>query len=225
MNGEGELIAKVAQATAGGFRAVVSTGSIDRDGEVVVPGAFAPLPASIPVHMNHDLRVQALVARGVPTYVGDELHLDAVFASTPDAQTVRQKVRDGVLSELSIVFRPLRRTEVGGVPHIVRGDLLAADLVTVPSNRDTRILASRGYGGASAPGHARVHARVVLAKALAVMAEVDDAVQGRLLEEFDRAEEGHVERALASVRGVAERARARDDRARRVGVVTERMWR
>jgi phage head maturation protease len=47
--------------------------------------------------------------------VGDELRVDASFASTSDAQVVRQKVADGIIDSMSIVFRALRWEDIDGV--------------------------------------------------------------------------------------------------------------
>lgn len=83
----------------------------------------------------------SLVARGRPYYSGDQLLVEASFASTKDAQEVRQKVADGVIDSLSIVFLGKRWETIDGVRTCVSGELLAADLVSVPSNARASALA------------------------------------------------------------------------------------
>ena len=70
----------ITRADSGGFTAIASTGDIDRDGERILPGCFAPLPASIPIHQDHTMRAASVVARGKPYYSGNVLMVDAVFA-------------------------------------------------------------------------------------------------------------------------------------------------
>lgn len=160
-----KLHAKLAAADGGGFTAIASTGSVDRDGEIVAPGCFTPLPASIPIHLDHVMTVESLVGRGRPYYVGAELRVDGVFASTVKAQEARQKAADGVLDSMSIVFRGLEWQTVDGVRTCVRGELLAADLVTIPSNRDARVLAVRGWSEpVSQPRKALADAALLLAR-------------------------------------------------------------
>jgi hypothetical protein len=138
---------QITAADLGGFRAIASTADVDRDGEVIEFGAFNPLPASIPVHADHVASVKNLVATAVPSYVGGQLIIDATFASDPDAQAVRQKVLDGVLGTVSVVFFNAQRKNVDGVPHITSAELLACDLVTVPSQRAARVLSVRSFNG------------------------------------------------------------------------------
>lgn len=164
--------AVLAATDAGGFTAIASTGSVDRDGEVVAPGCFAhpTLPDSVPVHLDHNLTVAGLVGRGRPYYVGDQLWIDGRFSSTPEAQSARRKAAEGVLDSMSIVFRGLEWRTVDGVRTCVRGDLLAADLVTVPSQPQARVLSVRGgLGGPSVVPQARR----VLADALLELARVE----------------------------------------------------
>lgn len=146
---------RITEADSGGFVAIASTTDVDRDGEVIDYGAFSPLPASLPVHADHNASVRNLVARAVPSYRDGKLMIDATFASTPDAQAVRQKVLDGVLDTVSVVFHNAKREVRGGVTHITGGELLAVDLVTVPSNRSARVLSVRSFGAGRAVAEAR----------------------------------------------------------------------
>ncbi len=178
------LLAQVVQADAGGFTAIASTDSLDRDGEVLAVGCFAPLPASIPVHLDHTLSAAALIGRATPYYVGNELRIDAYFASTPDAQQARVKVIEGIIDSVSVVFRALQRVTVGGVPTVVAAELLACDLVSIGSQRDARVVSHRGYGG----GRFEVaQAKAALASVRRQLIDHDLAEARRTLDELDRA--------------------------------------
>ena len=98
------LTAAIERPSPGGFVAVASTASRDRDGEVIAYGAFAPLPNSVPCHVDHVMTAAGVVGRGRPYYSGDKLFVDVALASTADAQVIRDKLHEGVLSTVSIAF-------------------------------------------------------------------------------------------------------------------------
>ena len=114
---------KASPTDPGGFTAIASTGQIDRDGEVIQPGSLS-LPDSVPIHADHDLSVSKIIARGRPYYDGKLLMINAKFATTPDAQLIRQKVRDGIITNMSIVFRGIDWKDINGVRTCVNGELL-----------------------------------------------------------------------------------------------------
>lgn len=124
----------------GAFEAVLSTGIVDRDGEIVVAGAFNPLPKSIPIHVNHEfMDVSKVVGRGEPFYDGDVLKVKGVFASTPDAQMVRTLVSEGMVQTMSVGFhRPTRDTK-DGVPRVVSANLIEASFVSIPANAEALV--------------------------------------------------------------------------------------
>lgn len=160
---------KRAGADAGGFTAIASNGDVDRDGERIQPGCFSPLPKSIPIHLDHTMQAASVVARGRPYYKGDELMVDATFSSSAFAQEVRGQVNDGTLDSLSIVFMGSEWRDIDGVRTCVKGELLAADIVSVPSNRGARILSMR-----SASLHSMT-ARDAVADALLTLARAEIA--------------------------------------------------
>jgi HK97 family phage prohead protease len=130
----------------GAFEAVVSNESLDRDGEVVARGAFNPLPASVPIHVDHKMTSEGLVGSGRPFYdAGGVLKVAGVFAGTPRAQVIRQLVVEGHLSSMSVGFHAATFKDVGGVRNIVKAELLEVSFVSVPSNREARVLTARGY--------------------------------------------------------------------------------
>lgn len=128
----------------GEFEIVMSTDSVDRDGEVIVKGAFDPLPESIPVHAFHDFNDP--IGRAVPSYNDDgQLVGRGFFASTARAQEVRQLVADGVIGHTSVGFMAADREkgEGSGPVQIKTAELLEVSFVSVPSNRDARVLAAK----------------------------------------------------------------------------------
>lgn len=128
----------------GEFEIVMSTDSIDRDGEIIVKGAFDPLPASIPVHAFHDFNDP--IGRAVPSYNADgKLVGRGVYASTPRAQEVRTLVAEGVIAHTSVGFMAADREMVEGVPNIKTAELLEVSFVSVPSNRDAAVLLAKSY--------------------------------------------------------------------------------
>ncbi len=172
--------ASIESADAGGFIAIASNGDQDRDDERVFPGCFSPLPATVPVHLDHTMRAADIVARGRPYYSGDLLLIDATFDGGADSQDIRRKVADGIIDSLSIVFLGKQWENIDGVRTCVKGELLAADLVSVASNRSARVLSVRGYG------HSPVAvARQVARDALLAMARADATVAKSLLAATD----------------------------------------
>jgi hypothetical protein len=144
--GASTVTGQIEAVDSGGFTAVASTGDVDRDGERLLPGAFEPLPASIPCHLDHGMTASSVVAKATPYYDGDRLMIDAVFGSSPQAQEVRQTVREGLIDSVSVVVLGKQWEDRGGVRCLVSGELLACDLVSVPSNRQARVLEMRNVG-------------------------------------------------------------------------------
>lgn len=160
------LDAPVVDSDAGGFTAIASTGSVDRDGEVIRPGALT-LPESIPVHADHSFTVDRVIGRGQPYYRGSELWLDVTLGSGKAAQEVRQKIAERLLDSVSIVFTGSKWETIDGVRTCTEGELLACDVVTVASNREARILSVRGMRSERpmTTDEARAEALLALARA------------------------------------------------------------
>ena len=98
------VAATIERPSEGGFVAVASSTARDRDGEVLAYNAFSPLPASVPCHVDHVMSATGVVGRGRPYYAGGKLYVDVALSSTPDAQVVRDKLREGILDSVSIAF-------------------------------------------------------------------------------------------------------------------------
>lgn len=129
----------------GSFEAVISAPTLDRDGEVIARGAFNPLPADIPIHVDHAMNIENLVARAVPYYEGDLLKVRGRFTSTPKAQMVRGLVIDGTVSTMSVGFMGAKREHRNEATVITKGELLEASFVSIPSNREARVLVARNW--------------------------------------------------------------------------------
>jgi hypothetical protein len=122
----------------GEFEAILSVPTIDRDGEVVDARCFEPLPTEIPIHKFHDF--SSPVATAVPFYDGDVLKARGWFDPDPDSQAIRAKVGRSIRF-MSVGFMAATRSDVDGVPHISKAELLEASFVSVPSNREAAVLA------------------------------------------------------------------------------------
>lgn len=144
-------VAEVKSATSddpnGAFEVVLSAETLDRDGEVIVEGAFVPLPESIPFHAFHDFKNP--VARAVPYYEDGVLKAKGVFASTPRAQEVRTLVTEGIIGHTSVGFMAAQRADVDGKAHITSAELLEGSFVSVPSNREAAVLMAKAYDAKS----------------------------------------------------------------------------
>lgn len=135
-------------APYGGFTAVLSTPSLDRDGDELSRDEWIePLPKSISIDIDHTMSVEGTVGSGRP-YFDDNgrLMLDARFANTEKAQTVRSLVKDGHVGAVSVAFLN-RRTEKGAKPQ---RELLNAGIVAVPANPDAVILSSKALDAVEA---------------------------------------------------------------------------
>jgi HK97 family phage prohead protease len=144
-----EVKAAASEHPNGEFEIVMSTDSVDRDGEIIVKGAFAPLPDSIPVHAFHDF--SRPIGRVVPQYDdAGRLIGRGFFGSDEESQAMRQKVADGIIGHTSVGFMAAERDRKDGVPHITKAELLEVSFVSVPSNRDAAVLMAKQYDPADA---------------------------------------------------------------------------
>jgi len=155
----------------GGFTAVLSTPSLDRDGDILTRDEWVtPLPERLPLDIDHNMTVEGTVGSFRP-YFDDEgrLMMDATFASTPKAQEVRTLIKEGHIGSVSVAFMT-DRSKKDGTP---RRELLNAGVVAIPSNRDAVILSSK-----SDSADKTVEAEVVTTKAngdMALIQAIHDA--------------------------------------------------
>ena len=136
----------------GSFVARASTPTIDRDGERLAAKCFDPLPPDIGLHAFHDFHDP--IGRAVPKYRGDDLWVEAKFASTARAQELRQLVLDGAVKHVSVGFMGSTRKDVDGVPTVIKAELLEVSLVSIPANREADIVSVRAFDPRMTPAKA-----------------------------------------------------------------------
>lgn len=132
-----------------GYSITLSMPTQDRDGEIVDAKAFDPLPPGrLPIDVDHGMTTLTTVGSGIPVYEGDRLVLrDFRFASTTLGGEVKILVDEGHVSKMSVAFMDAKREMKGGVPHVVKAELLNAAIVAIPSNRESDIaLAAKSFG-------------------------------------------------------------------------------
>lgn len=130
----------------GGFTAVLSTPSLDRDGDRLQKGEWLDLPKWLPLDIDHGMTVADTVGKFHPYWDGETMMMDAYFASTDQAQIARTLINDLRDEEdgscplgVSVAFMT-DKSKKDGEP---RRELLNAGIVGVPANRDAKILASK----------------------------------------------------------------------------------
>lgn len=130
----------------GGFTAVLSTPSEDRDGDRLMRQEWKEFTQErYPLDIDHGMSVADTVGSFVPYWDGDRMMMDAHFASTAKAQETRALTTPdpvtGIrhIGSVSVAFMT-DKTKKSGEP---RRELLNAGIVAIPSNRDAVILASK----------------------------------------------------------------------------------
>lgn len=172
---------------SGGFTAIISAATLDRDGEILDARCFEPLPDRISVDIDHGLSVAATIGSGRPYYEGSNLMIDAEFSSIPRAQEVRTLVTEGHIRGLSVAFFGAKTTVKDGVRHVTKAELLNVTVTPAPSNREALVVSAksgrRGHlevvridqGGGTvsrADDELRVRAAAIRIKAMAALAGV-----------------------------------------------------
>lgn len=192
---------------AGGWVAIASTPTLDHDGEVLAAGCFQPLPASIKVHVDHDLKIASIVGTARPYYQGGKLYIEGRFAKTDLAQHVRQLVADSIVDSMSVVFIDAQRKSIDGIPTVTKGVLKACDFVTIGANPDARVVSVRSYQ----PG--------TVAEARRAAAEAKQT-----LADLDAAEAARIDNALADIEAVLRRVATKQVATPRPSSVLD-LWR
>jgi len=124
----------------GGFTAVLSTPSEDRDGDELFREEWKDFTFDrYTLDMDHGMSVAETVGSFTPYFDGQKMMMDAYFSSIPRAQEVRTLVDEGHIRTVSVAFM-VDKSKKSGTP---RRELLNAGIVAIPSNRDAVILASK----------------------------------------------------------------------------------
>ena len=121
----------------GGFVAIASTPSLDRDGDRLASEEWLALPDHVTIDSDHGMSVSSTIGSARP-YFDDEgrLMIDAAFSSIDRAQEVRTLIKEGHIRTVSVAFLT-DRSKKDGTP---RRELLNVGVVAIPSNRDAVIL-------------------------------------------------------------------------------------
>ena len=132
----------------GGFTAVLSTPSVDRDGDSLLRDEWVELPEHCTLDMDHGMTVATTIGSFTP-YWGDDgsLMMRAAFSSIERAQEARTLVKEGHVRDVSVAFMT-DKTKKSGEP---RRELLNAGIVGVGSNRDAKIMDSKSFTPAESP--------------------------------------------------------------------------
>jgi hypothetical protein len=129
----------------GGFVAVASDESLDRDGErLYLDEWVTPLPDRITVDVDHGMSVATTIGSAHPYFEGKKLMVDAAFSSLERAQQVRTLVVEGHISTVSIAAL-VDRSQKSGTP---RRQLLNVGIVAIPANPNAVILDAKQFGSA-----------------------------------------------------------------------------
>lgn len=144
MNKKLDAVIKAVKDT-GEFEAILSMPTLDRDGEIIDAGAFAPLPSKITIDIDHGMSVATTVGSGTPYYTSDGvLMFTGKFASTALAQDVRALVVEGHVDRMSVAYTNANYVPGDdGVPHLRSAELLNAAIVGIPANREAAILVAK----------------------------------------------------------------------------------
>jgi hypothetical protein len=129
----------------GTFEVILSSPTLDRDGEIVDSKAFDPLPDHITFDTDHSMTCDSVVGSGVPSYNdAGLLVVKGGYAGDERSQTIRQKVVDGHIRTTSVTFMSAEREpDAKGVPHVVKAELLNGTFTPVPSNRESVVLSAK----------------------------------------------------------------------------------
>ena len=136
-----------AEGDTGAFEVILSTPTLDRDGEIIDAKAFEPLPDHVTFDIDHGMSVVTTVGSGVPSYDdAGNLVVAGTFSSIPRAQEVRTLVREGHIRTTSVAFMDAKRVKgKDGKTHITQAELLNGAFVPIPSNRESVVVSAKEY--------------------------------------------------------------------------------
>lgn len=164
------LKAATTAADQGLFTAVISTTSIDREGDIVSPQGmvnalhkWAPLGKKLPLSWNHSLAPEDIIGwidPGTAKVVGNEVEVDGWVDQTVDrGKEAWRLVKSGTLG-FSYGYIPLKapRRKGGKGRDIMELDVYEITATPAPMNGDTRVVGWKSVKAASDVGPAaRAH--------------------------------------------------------------------
>src|SRR6516225_5927693 len=125
----------------GGFTAIASTETKDRDGENVYANEWElPRPDHITIDADHGMSLATTIGSAHP-YLNEtgELMIDAKFSSIARAQEARALVTEGHIKTVSVAFLRHKNEKAG----TTKRELLNVGLVAIPANPEAQILESK----------------------------------------------------------------------------------
>lgn len=140
------------KAAGAGFEGWASTSQLDRQGDVVLPQAFAKsldaFRANGPIFWNHAEVHDPLakpIGRATDASIREGgLYIKGRWASTPEAQEVRSLVTDGIVSTMSIGYNPVGGGYMKAGTHVVDDlELMEVSIVAIPANPGAVIIAAK----------------------------------------------------------------------------------
>jgi HK97 family phage prohead protease len=140
----------------GQFEAVISTASVDREGDVVAPAAmvsalraWAAMPKLIPLSYNHSTDAEDIVGHVDPASVvqsGDEVIASGwVDRDTERGREVWRLMKSGTLGFSFGYLIPDggSNDRKGGGRHITQLDVFEVTATPTPMNNDTRVVSTK----------------------------------------------------------------------------------
>lgn len=145
------LVGAIKATGASGFEGWASTTQLDRQGDIVLPEAFAAsLPAfraNGPIFWNHAEAHDPLampIGKTTDAEIREGgLYIKARWASHAEAQTVRQLVMDGIVGTLSIGYNEVHSVLRDGVNFVDELELMEVSVVPIPANTGAIITAAK----------------------------------------------------------------------------------
>lgn len=150
------LVGAIKATGTSGFEGWASTTQLDRQGDIVLPEAFAAsLPAfraNGPIFWNHAEAHDPLampIGKTTDAEIREGgLYIKARWASHAEAQTVRQLVMDGIVGTLSIGYNEVHSVLRDGVNFVDELELMEVSVVPIPANTGAIITAAKSTLGA-----------------------------------------------------------------------------
>jgi len=124
---------------------VITTASLDRQGDVVEPGGadVANYMRNPVVLADHDYSIHSIIGRATKLEIGnDSISATTQFAKTDLGQQAMSLVKSGMAKGWSIGFRPIEHESMKDDKGVTRGfrykkwELLEYSLVAIPANPD-----------------------------------------------------------------------------------------
>ena len=113
--------------------------------EVFAPGSLKWPDAGVVLNRQHSRA--APILRFVPQVDGNEVNLDVAIPDSSAGRDAAVEIRAGLFKGLSIEFRSVRQTIVGGVRRITEAVLSGAAIVDSPSYKAASVEVRAKAGG------------------------------------------------------------------------------